>query len=303
MRDDLAKRSLIRAALAAPYLDRQEERDLAVRWKEDHDQDALNRIAVAHMRLVISMATKFRGFGLPLGDLIQEGHVGLLEAAARFEPEREVRFSTYATWWIRASIQDYILRNWSIVRGGTSSTQKALFFNLRRLRARLAQRPETTPPRHHVYEQISTALGVSVSDVAMMDSRLSAPDTSLNQPLLDDDAGSSDRMDFLVSDDPRPDEAAEEAIDVERRSVLALRCARRAQPARAAHHPRAPAARRQRDAGVARRNDGHLQGARAPDREPGDGEAEVGAGQGQSGVRPAVGVSARLAASPLNSGR
>ena len=82
------------------------------------------------MRLVISMAAKFRHFGLPLGDLIQEGHVGLLEAAARFEPEREVRFSTYASWWIRASIQDYILRNWSIVRGGTSSAQKALFFNL-----------------------------------------------------------------------------------------------------------------------------------------------------------------------------
>jgi RNA polymerase sigma-32 factor len=169
------------------------------------------------MRLVISMATKFRGFGLPIGDLIQEGHVGLLEAAARFEPEREVRFSTYASWWIRASIQDYILRNWSIVRGGTSSTQKALFFNLRRLRARLAQGGEMISTSA-AYEQISTALGVSVSDVAMMDSRLSAPDTSLNQPLLEDDSGSSDRMDFLVSDDPRPDEAAEEAIDVERRS-------------------------------------------------------------------------------------
>src|SRR5207237_4320965 len=126
----------------APDLEREEERDLAVRWREQRDEEALNRIAIAHMRLVISMATKFRGFGLPIGDLIQEGHVGLLEAAARFEPEREVRFSTYATWWIRASMQDYILRNWSIVRGGTSSAQKALFFNLRRLRARLASGPE-----------------------------------------------------------------------------------------------------------------------------------------------------------------
>ena len=114
------------------------------------------------MRLVISMAGKFRHFGLPLGDLIQEGHVGLLEAAARFEPEREVRFSTYATWWIRASIQDYILRNWSIVRGGTSSAQKALFFNLRRLRARLAQGPETLSSAS-IYQEISSALGVSVS--------------------------------------------------------------------------------------------------------------------------------------------
>ena len=159
---------------------------------------------------------KFRHFGLPLGDLIQEGHVGLLEAAARFEPDREVRFSTYATWWIRASIQDYILRNWSIVRGGTSSAQKALFFNLRRLRARLAQGTEMLSSAS-IYQQISTALGVSVSDVAMMDSRLSAPDTSLNAPLVDE-GGSADRMDFLVSDDPLPDQVAEEAIDVERRT-------------------------------------------------------------------------------------
>jgi RNA polymerase sigma-32 factor len=206
---------MIRAALAAPYLGREEERDLAQRWKEDHDEAALDRIAIAHMRLVISMAARFRHFGLPVGDLIQEGHVGLLEAAARFEPERDVRFSTYATWWIRASIQDYILRNWSIVRGGTSSAQKALFFNLRRLRARLERDSEARSPAA-VYEEISTTLGVPVADVAMMDSRLSAPDTSLNAPLVDD--GTADRMDFLVSDEPLPDEVAEETIDVERRS-------------------------------------------------------------------------------------
>ena len=103
------------------------------------DEAALHRLTAAHMRLVIAIAARFRHYGLPMADLVQEGHVGLLEAAARFEPEREVRFSTYATWWIRASIQDYILRNWSIVRGGTSSAQKALFFNLRRLRARLTR--------------------------------------------------------------------------------------------------------------------------------------------------------------------
>jgi RNA polymerase sigma-32 factor len=217
MRDDLAGRSLIRAALSAPYLERSEEHELAVRWKEDRDQQALHRITTAHMRLVISMAGRFRHFGLPLGDLIQEGHVGLLEAAARFEPEREVRFSTYASWWIRASIQDYILRNWSIVRGGTSSAQKALFFNLRRLRNRLAQGPEPLSSAS-IYQEISGALGVSVSDVAMMDSRLSAPDTSLNAPLVDDTNGSSDRQDFLVSGDPLPDQVAEETIDLERRN-------------------------------------------------------------------------------------
>src|SRR5690606_13688434 len=122
-----------------PFLEREEERRLAVRWKRDCDEAALHRLAAAHMRLVISIAARFRHYGLPVADLIQEGHVGLLEAAARFEPEREVRFSTYATWWIRASIQDHILRNWSIVRGGTSSNQKALFFSLRRLRWRLGR--------------------------------------------------------------------------------------------------------------------------------------------------------------------
>ena len=133
--------------MRAPYLERDEEHELAVRWKDEQDQAALHRLTAAHMRLVISIAARFRNFGLPMGDLIQEGHVGLLEAAARFDPGRDVRFSTYATWWIRASIQDYILRNWSIVRGGTSSSQKALFFNLRRLRARMAQNPASSRVR------------------------------------------------------------------------------------------------------------------------------------------------------------
>lgn len=217
MQDDPAKKRMIRAAMKAPYLERQEELDLAIRWKENRDQEALHRITTAHMRLVIAMAARFRYFGLSMSDLIQEGHVGLLEAAARFEPEREVRFSTYATWWIRASIQDHILRNWSIVRGGTSSAQKALFFNLRRLRARLAQGSETLSSTE-VYREISTALGVSEADVALMDSRLSGPDSSLNAPVVDDGTGSSDRMDYLVSDDPLPDEVVAETIDEERRS-------------------------------------------------------------------------------------
>ncbi len=207
---------MIRAAMAAPYLQRDEEYQLAVRWKESHDQAALHRMTAAHMRLVISMAAKFRHFGLSMNDLIQEGHVGLLEAAARFEPEREVRFSTYATWWIRASIQDYILRNWSIVRGGTSSAQKALFFNLRRLRARLSQGSEALASSE-MYREIAQALNVSVGDVALMDSRLSGPDSSLNAPLMEDESGSADRQDFLVSDSPLPDEMVSTSIDDERR--------------------------------------------------------------------------------------
>ena len=214
--EEPAKSALVRAAMKAPYLAREEEQELAQRWKSRHDQAALHRITVAHMRLVIAMAGRFRGFGLPMSDLVQEGHVGLLEAAARFEPEREVRFSTYATWWIRASMQDYILRNWSIVRGGTSSAQKALFFNLRRLRARLNRDLPADHPRIELYRRISSTLGVSEADVALMDSRLSGPDTSLNAPVSDEN-GASDRMDFLVSDAPLPDEQAEETIDFERR--------------------------------------------------------------------------------------
>ena len=216
MKSQSARRTLIRAAMSAPYLQREEEYDLAVRWKENRDQEALHKITSAHMRLVISMASKFRHFGLAMSDLIQEGHVGLLEAAARFEPEREVRFSTYATWWIRASIQDYILRNWSIVRGGTSSAQKALFFNLRRLRARLSQGADSLTGTA-MYREIATALKVSEGDVALMDSRLSGPDSSLNAPLMEDESGSADRQDFLVSNSPLPDEMVSVSIDDERR--------------------------------------------------------------------------------------
>ncbi|KGF68122.1 RNA polymerase sigma 70 [Hoeflea sp. BAL378] len=214
-----ADRQMVRAAMAAPYLEREQEHDLAVRWKDNKDQDALHQITMAHMRLVISMAAKFRNFGLPMNDLIQEGHVGLLEAAARFEPERDVRFSTYATWWIRASIQDYILRNWSIVRGGTSSAQKALFFNLRRLRARLAQ-DDPTLTESAIHSQIANTLGVHAKDVAVMDARLSGSDSSLNAPMSDGESGaSSDRMDFLRSDEPLPDEQVSTIIDEERRNL------------------------------------------------------------------------------------
>ncbi|MEM5492683.1 RNA polymerase factor sigma-32 [Hoeflea sp. AS16] len=214
-----ANRQMVRAAMAAPYLERQQEHDLAVRWKDNKDQDALHQITMAHMRLVISMAAKFRNFGLPMNDLIQEGHVGLLESAARFDPEREVRFSTYATWWIRASIQDYVLRNWSIVRGGTSSTQKALFFNLRRLRARLAQ-DEPSLPESAIHSQIATTLGVRAKDVEVMNARLSGSDSSLNAPMSNgEDGASSDRMDFLKSDEPLPDEQVSTIIDEERRNI------------------------------------------------------------------------------------
>ncbi|MUZ61764.1 RNA polymerase factor sigma-32 [Agrobacterium vitis] len=211
-----ADKKLIRIAMAAPYLERQEEHDLAVRWKHGNDQMARNQIAHAHMRLVIAMASKFRGFGLPLGDLIQEGYIGLLEAAARFEPTRDVRFSTYAGWWIRASMQDYILRNWSIVRGGTSSSQKALFFNLRRLRAKLAQGDQRLTDQA-IHQEIATALGVSLADVQSMDARLSSNDTSLQAPISNNGEEGAERLDMLASDEPTPDEQVTDMIDTERR--------------------------------------------------------------------------------------
>ena len=212
-----SSQSMIRSAMSAPYLEREEERALAIRWKELKDQEALHRITSAHMRLVISMAGRFRKFKLPMNDLIQEGYVGLLEAAARFDPEREVRFSTYASWWIRASMQDYILRNWSIVRGGTSSAQKALFFNLRRLRSKLAQSDDNMT-KAEMYREISDQLGVSTNDVEIMDSRLSGPDSSLSAPVNNEEPGASRRMDFLVDDHPLQDEIAESSIDMERRN-------------------------------------------------------------------------------------
>lgn len=211
-----ARRQFVKAAMAAPYLSREEEHELACAWRENRDETALHRLTAAHMRLVIALAARFRHFGLSMSDLIQEGHVGLLEAAARFEPDRQVRFSTYATWWIRASIQDYILRNWSIVRGGTSSAQKALFFNLRRLRARLNRGVEQMPEQA-MFEEIAQAIGVSKADVELMNARLSGPDTSLNAPVVETEGAGADRQDFLVCDGPLQDETVGENIDGERR--------------------------------------------------------------------------------------
>ena len=208
-------RSMVRAAMAAPYLEREEEHDLAVRWVENGDDRAMHKLIAAHMRLVISIAARFRHFGLPMSDMIQEGHVGLLEAARRFEPAREVRFSTYATWWIRAAIQDYILRNWSIVRGGTSSTQKALFFNLRRVEAQLQREAEEmgeTLDGHQLRERVAQQIGVSLADVEMMTGRLSGGDMSLNARQSGEDEG-REWIETLMDDAPGADETVAERRD------------------------------------------------------------------------------------------
>ena len=155
-------RRYISSIMAAPFLERDHEHDLARRWRENRDIKALHELIGAYARFVIRIAQRFRGYGLPLGDLIQEGNIGLMEAAARFDPERKVRFSTYASWWVLAAIQEYVLRNASIVRIGTTASQKRLFFNLRRMRAQMVDNPDgamTDDDRHRIAE----ALGVPLS--------------------------------------------------------------------------------------------------------------------------------------------
>ncbi len=157
----------IRRCMKAPVLSRELEQSLALAWRDRHDQGALHELILAYSRLVVAVAVRLRGYGLPLGDLIQEGNIGLMEAATRFDPDRGIRFSTYAGWWVRAAMQDHILRNWSIVRTGTTAAQKTLFFNLRRLRARLAD-PSRLAMSEGELARIAAALGVSPGEVAAM---------------------------------------------------------------------------------------------------------------------------------------
>lgn len=193
-------RSLMRADMLTPT----EELDLASRWRDHQDEAALHRLTTAYMRLVVGAANRFRHYGLPIADLVQEGAIGLMEAAARFEPERAVRFSTYATWWVRAAIQDHVLRNWSIVRTGTTAAHKTLFFNLKRLRARIdgdSDRPLPLDAR----SAIATKLKVSLRDVEQMEGRLSGIDRSLNAPAGEE--AEIEWQDLLVDDRPSPEEA------------------------------------------------------------------------------------------------
>ena len=207
-------RRYVRKAMKAPMLEADHELDLARRWREKNDERALHELTTAYMRLVISMASKFRHYGLPLSDLVSEGNVGLMQAAARFEPAREVRFSTYAAWWIRSSIQDYVLRNWSIVRTGTTAAQKSLFFNLRRLRAKIDDTGDGVMTAENK-KWVSEHLGVPERDVETMASRLSASDRSLNAPLAVD--GDAQWQDLLPDESATPDQQVMEERDSAKR--------------------------------------------------------------------------------------
>ena len=193
----------IRAAMHEPMLERDHELDLARRWKDDKDEKALHELVRSYTRLVVSVAAKFKNYGLPMGDLIQEGNIGLMEAAARFEPDLENRFSTYATWWIKAQIQDYVLRNWSIVRTGTTAAQKSLFFNLRRLRAKIDGQSARDYLDDDSIDMIARELGVTPKEVVAMESRMNGGDQSLNNPLGEN--GESEFQDFLADPTPGPE--------------------------------------------------------------------------------------------------
>ncbi len=207
--------SLSRVAMKAELLDAETELKLAYAWRDERDEQALHRLITAYMRLAISMAAKFKRYGAPMNDLIQEAGLGLMKAADKFDPDRGVRFSTYAVWWIKASIQDYVMRNWSMVRTGSTSSQKSLFFNMRRVQARLereaAARGETLEG-HTLRKLISEEIGVPLHDVEMMEGRLSGSDYSLNATQSVEDEG-REWIDALEDDSAQAEETVEHDLD------------------------------------------------------------------------------------------
>ena len=201
--------------MKAELLDAETELTLAYAWRDDRDEEALHRLITAYMRLAISMASKFKRYGAPMNDLIQEASVGLMKAADKFDPDRGVRFSTYAVWWIKASIQDYVMRNWSMVRTGSTSSQKSLFFNMRRVQARLEREAAAEGrelDRQEMRELIAIEVGVPLHDVEMMEGRLSGSDFSLNATQSSEDEG-REWIDALEDNGPQAAETVENSHD------------------------------------------------------------------------------------------
>jgi RNA polymerase sigma-32 factor len=189
-----------------PILAPEEEYMLAKRWREHNDTDAAAKLVNSHLRLVAKIAMGYRGYGLPVSDLISEGNVGLMQGVKKFEPDRGFRLATYAMWWIRASIQEFILRAWSLVKMGTTANQKKLFFNLRRMKNQINAFEEGDLKPADV-TKIATDLGVTEDEVVSMNRRMGmGGDTSLNAPLRSSEDGEGQWQDFLVSDEPLQDE-------------------------------------------------------------------------------------------------
>jgi RNA polymerase sigma-32 factor len=180
-----------------PMLEAEEESVLAKRWREHGDADAAHKLVTSHLRLVAKIAVGYRGYGLPISEVISEGNVGLMQAAKRFDPQKGFRFATYAIWWIKAAIQEYILRSWSLVKMGTTANQKKLFFNLRKAKSKISALEEGDLHPDHV-KLIAQRLGVTEQDVIDMNRRLGG-DVSLNAPIRDD-GDSGERQDWLVDE-------------------------------------------------------------------------------------------------------
>ncbi|MDC3143440.1 RNA polymerase factor sigma-32 [Pelagibacteraceae bacterium] len=200
---DNDSKSFVKKAMSLPLLEEDRELDLANKWKDKKDEKALHELIQAHMRLVVSYAIKYKNYGLSMGDLIQEGNIGLMKAAQKFEPNRGFRFSTYASWWIRASIQDFLLKHWSIVRIATTSKQKSLFFSLRRLKQKI-NGTDSGNIDYNTAKNIASDLNISTSAVVNMDSRITQNDSSLNKKISDD--GEDEFLSLLEDEEARPDE-------------------------------------------------------------------------------------------------
>jgi RNA polymerase sigma-32 factor len=215
--DGFSDQTLSRRAMRAELLDAETELRLAYAWRDQRDEKALHRLITAYMRLAISMAAKFKRYGAPMNDLIQEASLGLMKAADKFDPDRGVRFSTYAVWWIKASIQDYVMRNWSMVRTGSTSSQKSLFFNMRRVQARLEREAASAGGRldkHQMRQMIATEVGVPLHDVEMMEGRLAGSDYSLNATQSSEDEGRQ-WIDALEDNGPQAAETVEHDKDID----------------------------------------------------------------------------------------
>ena len=197
-----------------PMLEPQEEYMLAKSWREHGDRDAAHRLVTSHLRLVARIAMGYRGYGLPIGEVVSEGNVGLMQAVKRFDPDKGFRLATYAMWWIRAAIQEYILRSWSLVKMGTTAAQKKLFFNLRKIKGQLRALDEGDLRPDQV-KRIATQLGVTEEDVVSMNRRL-AGDSSLNAPVRND-SESGEWMDWLVDETMDQETALAESEEAERR--------------------------------------------------------------------------------------
>ncbi|MEE8394158.1 MAG: RNA polymerase sigma factor RpoH [Rhodospirillales bacterium] len=200
-----------------PILKAEEEYELAVRWRDNGDVDAAHKLVTSHLRLVAKIAMKHRGYGLPVADLVSEGSIGLMKAVKKFEPERGFRLSTYAMWWIRAAITEYILRSWSMVKMGTLAAQKKLFFSLRKFKGKLniLDSGELTPEQAAL---ISREMDVKESDVIDMNRRISSRDLSLNAPLSLDET--VEFQDTIIDDGPSPESLCAEDEEMSVRQVL-----------------------------------------------------------------------------------